>query len=70
MSEEMTRGGFSSKLKIKRAEMGLTQSSLAKKAGLSVTTVNFIENGKIKPQLKTIVALATALGEDPSDWLN
>jgi y4mF family transcriptional regulator len=50
-----------------RRERGLTQKQLAKKAGISRGYVSQIENGKINLYLDTLVALARALGVNPSD---
>lgn len=41
-----------------RKEKMLTQQELASKAGLSITTVSRLENGRVKASLRTIRALA------------
>ena len=56
-------------VKYSRVKLGITQEELAKKSGISVATVNFLENGKIKPHPKTIVAVAEALGVNPKEWM-
>ena len=46
-----------------RKEKGLTQESLARKAGISFHTLVKIENGGIKnPRIETVIKLARALG--------
>ncbi|WP_299083315.1 helix-turn-helix transcriptional regulator [uncultured Ruegeria sp.] len=44
-----------------RKGKGVTQAELAKKAGIGVPTMNFIENGKTSPRLETLEAIAEAL---------
>ena len=45
-----------------RAENGMTQLQLAKASGLALQYLTKIEQGDRSPSLKTLVALATALG--------
>ncbi|PHS77134.1 MAG: transcriptional regulator [Robiginitomaculum sp.] len=47
-----------------RAEAGLTQAALAKKAGITQAQVARIEGGQW-PQPKTLMKLAKALGKTP-----
>jgi len=51
------------KVRVKREELGMTQSELAKKSGLTQATISRIESGEVR-QLKSeaIKALAKALG--------
>ncbi|TPM33752.1 helix-turn-helix transcriptional regulator [Mesorhizobium sp. B2-2-2] len=44
-----------------RAMLGLTQSELAKLAGISTTGLNNIEAGTSDPKASTLVAIQTAL---------
>lgn len=58
------------RLKFERASKGLTQEELAKASGVTATTIALIETNRVAhPQPKTIIALATALGVDPQEWL-
>lgn len=50
------------KLKIVRESIGMTQEELAKKSGISRTTISMIENSDEKTtSTKTLLALAKAL---------
>ena len=46
----------------KRKELGLTQSELAKRAGIAQSTLSNIEKGKQRPQFDTISAICRVLG--------
>ena len=48
-----------------RRAAGITQSELAKKAGLSRTTVQRIEAGAVDPSVGTLLSLARVLGLEP-----
>jgi Zn-dependent peptidase ImmA (M78 family)/transcriptional regulator with XRE-family HTH domain len=45
-----------------RERMGWSQSELARRAGIGVSTLSDIESGRSAPRLDTVVALANALG--------
>lgn len=49
-------------LSYKRDEVGMTQEQLAKKAGISQTLINKIEEGMANPSIKTLEKLANGLG--------
>ena len=55
------------KLKYLRENSFLSQIDLAKKAGISATTVCRLEKGKEKPRFVTIRKLAEALGVEPGE---
>ncbi len=55
------------KIKVLRAEKGLTQKELADKAGISRTTLAMIENEKSIPDGTTIAALVKALDKSAGD---
>jgi transcriptional regulator with XRE-family HTH domain len=46
----------------KRREMGLTQSELARRAGIAQSTLSNIEKGKKRPQFDTMSAICRVLG--------
>lgn len=52
---------ISNNLKIIRSQRGMTQGSLAEKAGIELTQVSRIERGASEPKLETIKKLAIAL---------
>ena len=50
------------RIKEVREEIGMTQEELAKKSGISRTTISALENGSNKnTSSKTLLAIATAL---------
>lgn len=51
-----------------RRRHGLTQRELARRAGLSLMCICFIEQGRRDPLAATIVRLCRATGES-ADWL-
>ncbi|WP_422446541.1 helix-turn-helix domain-containing protein [Thermoanaerobacterium sp. DL9XJH110] len=53
------------KLKKVRCERGLTQSELAKKAGVSPGLIGQIESGRVEPSIKTLEKIASALSLSP-----
>lgn len=58
---------ISSRLKQSREALGLSQAELAKKAGVSQSTIGNLESGTRKSP-KYVLTIATALGVDPM-WL-
>lgn len=46
----------------RRRELGMSQRRLAQKAGISNTTVHFIEQGRVSPRRDTMAMLCEALG--------
>lgn len=59
---EMVRKSLAVRIAELRAENGMTQLQLAKASGLALQYLTKIEQGDRSPSLKTLVALATALG--------
>ena len=53
--------GLAKRLKQLRAERGLTQAALAKRAGVTLSYVGRLEIGKHDPQLSSLRKLAKAL---------
>ena len=58
---------MSSKIKIARLELGLTQQDLAKKVHATRQTVGLIELGKYNPSLKLCKDICKALGKTLDD---
>lgn len=57
-----TDHGFAERLVLLREEKGLTRYALAKRAGITATTLTNIEEKGADPQLSTVLALAGGLG--------
>lgn len=53
------------KIVVLRAERNMTQTELYKLAGLSYTTISFIENGKKVPRVSTLYRIAKVLDVNP-----
>jgi transcriptional regulator with XRE-family HTH domain len=53
------------KLKKVRLERNLSQSTLAKKAGVSTGLIGQIESGKVEPSIKTLEKIASAISISP-----
>ena len=51
------------KLKFRRIELGLSQSELAKMAGVTRQTIGLIESGEFNPSVKLCIAICKALGK-------
>ncbi len=58
----------SEKLKQARKEKGLKIKDLSQETGLTQATISMLENGKISPNLKTIMVLINIL-DVSLDWL-
>ena len=54
---------MNNRLKVLRTEKNITQDELANLCGISRTTVNSIETGKVIPNGDTMLKLSKALGE-------
>jgi len=53
-----------------REDQGLLVSEVARRAGLTVSGVQFVEQGKVQnPTVGTVIRIAEALGVDPGDLL-
>ena len=55
------------KLRQRRAELGLTQEEVAKRAGLSRSSYANIEGSARAPSFKAVVAIKRAIGYDGDD---
>lgn len=59
---------FGEELKRQREAVGLSQSALAKRAGLNASYINRLESGEREPpRVETVVALAKGLGAGRED---
>ena len=55
-------GDFSNNIKSRREMLRMTQEELAKRVGVTQTTIWLYENGEATPKLAIALALAKALG--------
>lgn len=53
-----------------RKEKGLSQETLAEKAGLDRTYISMLERGKRQPTLETLFKLSEALGISPVSFID
>lgn len=53
------------KIALARKALGLTQEELARRAGLSHSTICLLEAGKKVPLANTLAKVAVALGKNP-----
>jgi lambda repressor-like predicted transcriptional regulator len=58
---------FATRVRAFMDEQGLTQADLAKAAGISQPAVNNILNRNCRPQRRTVIKFALALGVEPHD---
>lgn len=62
--EEMAKS-----LRVRRAELDMTQAELADLSGVNIATINSYEQGGYTPGADKLWALAKALGCTPNDLL-
>lgn len=67
VTEEERRGQLVTRL---REQHLWTRERLAKEAGVSVTTITGMEDGRTRVRLGTVEKIAKALGVDPLDLLH
>lgn len=61
--------GFAQQLKRLRAAAGLSQHQLANQAGMNIGGITKLEGGQREPSWATVLALASALGVTPNDFV-
>jgi transcriptional regulator with XRE-family HTH domain len=61
---------FAANLRRLRGGAGLSQETLAFRAGMHRTQISLLEGGERMPRVETLVKLAGALGATPSDLLD
>lgn len=54
-------------MKFRRIEVGMSQTQLAKAAGVTRQTIGLIEAGEFNPSLKLCIAICQALGVTLND---
>ena len=50
------------KMKFRRIELDMSQTELAKKAGVTRQTIGLIESGEFNPSIKLCISICKALG--------
>lgn len=55
------------RMKFRRIELNLSQTELAKKAGVTRQTIGLIESGEFNPSIKLCIAICRALGVTLND---
>ena len=55
------------KMKFRRIELGMSQTELAKKAGVTRQTIGLIEAGEFNPSIKLCKTICRALGVTLND---
>ena len=55
------------KMKFRRIEVGMSQTQLAKAAGVTRQTIGLIEAGEFNPSLKLCIAICKVLGVTLND---
>ncbi|RMD65846.1 MAG: response regulator [Planctomycetota bacterium] len=68
-SQDRLRAGLGRQLRVARTARGWTLKELSDASGVSVSQLSSIERGAHLPSLESLLAIAEALGENPSDWL-
>lgn len=66
---DSTAARFADNLKRARAKSGLSQTQLAKAAGISHSEIYRLEAGTREPRLGTLLNLGSAMGIDGADLL-
>lgn len=64
-----TAAQFADNLRQERAKSGLSQTQLAKAAGISHSEIYRLEAGTREPRLGTLIKLGSAMGIDGADLL-
>ena len=55
------------KLKFRRIELNMSQTELARKAGVTRQTIGLIESGEFNPSIKLCISICRALGVTLND---
>ena len=69
MSEQVTAATLGTRVKQYRMELGMTQTELAEKGGLSHSALSKIESGQLSPTFQTLLRIVKGLGVDISRLL-
>lgn len=67
--EDRLRHELGRQIRMARTEKGWTLKDLSEACGTSVSQLSSIERGSHLPSIESLVAVASALGRKPSEWL-
>ena len=67
--QDRLRQELGRQIRLARAERGWTLKELSEASNISVSQVSSIERGAHLPSLESLLAIAGALGREPSKWL-
>lgn len=67
--QDRLRAELGRQIRLARTERGWTLKELSEEASLSVSQLSSIERGTHLPSLESLIAVASALGRQPSAWL-
>jgi FixJ family two-component response regulator len=68
--QDRLRAELGRQMRLARTERGWTLKELSESSGLSVSQLSSIERGAHLPSLESLVAIAAALNQKPSTWLD
>jgi DNA-binding NtrC family response regulator len=68
--QDRLRAELGRQMRLARTEKGWTLKELSESSGLSVSQLSSIERGAHLPSLESLVAIAAALSQKPSTWLD
>ncbi len=69
MSEEDLRQSLAEVVRARRAELGLSQRELSKRAGVADATISKLETAQLSPSLDTLAKVATGLAMDLAELI-
>lgn len=69
MTEEDLRQSLADVVRSRRAELGLSQRELSKRAGVADATISKLETSQLSPSLETLAKVATGLEMDLAELI-
>ena len=70
MNMRLVKKQIARNIRRRRAELGITQAELARRAGISVSEVSALESATREPLASTLLKVASGLDWTPSDVLD
>lgn len=68
-AHDRLRSELGRQIRLTRTERGWTLKELSEASNVSVSQLSSIERGAHLPSMESFIAIATALGASPSDWM-